>query len=113
MARNADERPPEERPRRSRRELLAGAAGTTPGQTRHGIHGVTDASAHAGVFAEHMAGGIGVHAESQVKPLVSKGVLGIGYTGVQGIPLSGGTGSRPTSLRTARDRPSGPGPPDG
>jgi hypothetical protein len=63
--------------------------GTTPGQTRDGVHGVTDSGNDAGVFGEHMNGGAAVQGNSLSGN--GKGVLGIGAIGVAGLPMSGGT----------------------
>ena len=64
--------------------------GTDPGQTRNGVHGVTDAANYASIFGEHVNGGTAVQGNSLSGN--GKGVLGLGATGVFGLPTSGGTG---------------------
>jgi hypothetical protein len=64
-------------------------AGTTPGQTQNGVHGVSDSGSGAGVFGEHMNGGAAVQGNSLSGN--GKGVLGVGPIGIAGLPTSGGT----------------------
>jgi len=65
-----------------------GTAGTTPGTTRSGVHGVTDSSSDSGVWGEAVGGGYGVSGATS-----STGITGpAGVWGVNGGSGPGVTG---------------------
>jgi hypothetical protein len=82
-------------------------SGTRPGQTRNGVHGVTNSPADSGVWGEAVGGGVGVAGATLTfgvngNPAVTgvnlgsgpgvKGESRGGGTAVQGLTGSGGTG---------------------
>lgn len=69
--------------------------GTKPGQTRNGVHGVTDSQADSGVWGEAVGGGVGVAGATSTvgiagNPAVTGVNLGSG-PGVKGESRGGGT----------------------
>ncbi|MGI9005167.1 MAG: hypothetical protein ACR2FU_03040 [Streptosporangiaceae bacterium] len=82
-------------------------AGTRPGQTRNGVHGVTDSPTDSGVWGEATGGGVGVAGATSTSgasgnPAVTgvnvgtgpgiKGESRGGGTAVYGVAVAGGTG---------------------
>ncbi len=80
--------------------------GTSPGQTRNGVHGVTDSATDSAVWGEAVSGGYGVSGSTSSSSLQGPagvwgnnfgsgpGVLGTsgGGAGVAGVTSAGGTG---------------------
>jgi len=69
-----------------------GTAGTDPGSTQHGVHGVTNASGYCGVFGEYVGNGAAAAVQGNNMSGKGQGVVGFGQTGLLGLALTGGTG---------------------
>ena len=69
-----------------------GTAGTDPGTTQHGVHGVTSAAGYCGVFGEYVGSGTAAAVQGTNTSGRGQGVVGFGQTGVWGLALTGGTG---------------------
>jgi len=74
-----------------------GTAGSNPGTTQHGVHGVTNAAGYCGVFGEYVGNGTAAAVQGTNSSGHGQGVLGFGQTGVWGLALTGGTGVEATT----------------